>query len=172
MQLTVAQCQEIERAHACGGRFSARRQFHKSVYERQTAQGLVNAGLARLLGEWDDGYADLYELTDAGRRAYATNGRILRHYRCDNPVCCGTWPGDDPAAPPSHGSCPRCSRWIAVTRDGLMKRHTIQPGHQCPGVGQLREGAQAAAVTWPARPVIPQPTPEHHSEGEQWTSAR
>lgn len=140
MRLSDAQCIMIENAHSNNGRFSTEYVSHASVYRRQSAIGLVRAGLAEHLGTSPGGDEEFYRLTDAGRTAYATNGRIRRTTRCNNPVCCGTWPADNPQAPPSHGSCRVCGRWIKAGKTGLVGRHTDWPGQQCPGAGRPRVG--------------------------------
>lgn len=142
VRLSDAQRTRIERAHLCGGEWPICDQsWAGEVDERHSMHAMVRAGLIERVGTSpDDSTMTVFRLTDDGRRAYATDGRIVRNHRCDHPICCGTWP-EETDAPPTHGSCPACSRWIGVTKTGTTKRHTILPKHICPGVGQMREGA-------------------------------
>ncbi len=142
VRLSDAQRVRIERAHLRGGDYTICDQsWAGQVDERHSVHGMVRAGLMERVGQSsDDPTATVFRLTDAARRAYATDGRIVRNHRCDNPVCCGTWPTDDGQVIRTHGSCPVCSRWIALTKTGAMRRHSDwDGGPACAGTGRIAE---------------------------------
>lgn len=149
VQLTRAQADRIMFAHADGGQYKICDQsWVGEVDNRNSVHAMVRAGLLVKTGlDSEDPTLTVFGLTDAGRRAYAASGHVIRRDRdrCTNPICCGTWPEDLPIVERPYGSCRRCGRWVSV-RKGGMGRHTIQRGVQCPGVGSLPEGAETPDV--------------------------
>lgn len=135
--LSVAQAVRIERAHFNDGAIGICDQsWVGEIHERHVVHALVAAGLLERVGlSATDPSTTMFALTDAGRRAYATDGRIDRRHRCTNPVCCRVWPEDDPATMP-WGSCQHCHAWKTAP-GGIMGRHNVAVRTRCPGVGQL-----------------------------------
>lgn len=134
--LPLARAVRIERAHFNGGTVSVCDQsWAGEVHERRVVHALIAAGLMERAGfDPEDTSRTLFALTDAGRRAYATDGRIDRRHRCTNPVCCGTWPEDNPETMP-WGSCQHCHAWKNAP-GGVVGYHTVATRTRCPGVGK------------------------------------
>lgn len=146
--LSIAAADTLALVHRAGEVQLYDQSWCGEVYDRACLHALVRKGLLVHAGRVPDGngsHMQRWALTNAGRAAYATDGQMCRRdsERCGNPVCCRTW-AEDPGRPPTHGSCPRCGRWVRLTKAERTARHNMVCGVVCPGVGRLREGHAGA----------------------------